>query len=185
MRVLYATDGFESAIDAGVLLEKIGDRDRIDITVMSVTHRGVPAPEHLPLMLDPLPSRQEDTVSIVDGAVEKLLEAGCKATGRTAEGHPGQEIVRVVGATDARAGPEARGHGRDSPARRRIREPAAHVATGNPTQQLLEEAHSGSFDLVAVGSRGLGPFRRALLGSVSDHVVRHSRAALVGRRLTT
>ena len=40
-------------------------------------------------------------------------------------------------------------------------------------------------DLVAVGSRGLGPFRRALLGSVSDHVVRHSRAALVGRRLTT
>jgi nucleotide-binding universal stress UspA family protein len=297
MRILYATDGFEPAIEAGVLLEKIGDRDRIDVTVMSVTHQGVPAPEHMPLMLDPLPSRREDTVSIVDGAVEKLLEAGFKATGRTAEGHPGQEIVRVVekdwydlivmgsgnrswlgarllgsvctyvlhsspwsvlvahealpGVDKGRAlvgvdgsrgsdftvetlarfadpartditlvsvvpphspllmpvpGPthiaaEALEHNKELERRMHERaqrhadraatllrdagfEPAAHIAAGNPTQQLLEEADNGNFDLVAVGSRGLGPFRRALLGSVSDHVVRHSRAALVGRRLT-
>ena len=64
-------------------------------------------------------------------------------------------------------------------------EAEAHIASGSPTEQLLKEADSGEFDLVAVGSRGLGPFRRALLGSVSDQVVRHSRAALVGRRLTT
>jgi len=37
------------------------------------------------------------------------------------------------------------------------------------------------FDLVAVGSRGLGPIARAILGSVSDQVVRHSPAALIGR----
>ena len=61
----------------------------------------------------------------------------------------------------------------------------AHIASGNPTEHLLRVADTGKFDLVAVGSRGLGPFRRALLGSVSDHVVRHSRAALVGRRLNT
>ena len=51
------------------------------------------------------------------------------------------------------------------------------IDAGNPTEQLLKGADSGEFDLVAVGSRGLGPFRRALLGSVSDHVVRHSRRA--------
>ena len=96
MKVLYATDGFDPAIQAGALLEKIGDRDRIDVTVMSVTHSGIPAPEHVPIMLDPVPSRREDTLEIVDGAVDRLLHAGFKAAGRTAEGHPGQEIVRVV-----------------------------------------------------------------------------------------
>jgi nucleotide-binding universal stress UspA family protein len=64
-------------------------------------------------------------------------------------------------------------------------EAEAHIASGNPTEHLLSEARSGKFDLVAVGSRGLGPFRRTLLGAVSDHVARNSRAALVGRRLDT
>lgn len=57
------------------------------------------------------------------------------------------------------------------------------ISSGNPTEQLLKEAEDGQFDLVAVGSRGQGPFRRALLGSVSDQLVRHSCAALIGRRL--
>ncbi|MGH2826183.1 MAG: universal stress protein [Actinomycetota bacterium] len=298
MKILYATDGFEPAVDAGTLLEKIGHRDRIDVTVMSVTHAGIPAPEHMPIMLDPVPSRREDTLEIVDAAVSKLLAAGFKAAGRTAEGHPGQEIVRVVekdwydlvvmgsgnrtwlGArllgsvstyvlhsspwsvliahealpgdtkgrvlvgTDGSRGAEftvetlarfadpARTeitvasvvpinspllmsvpgpthfsdddleHTKELEQRMRERgrrhadraatllrdagfEAEERIDAGNPTEQLLKEADSGQFDLVAVGSRGLGPFRRALLGSVSDHVARHSRAALVGRRLAT
>jgi hypothetical protein len=72
MKVIYATDGFEPALNAGALLEKIGNRDRIDVTVMSVTHAGIPAPKHMPIMLDPLPSRRADSLKIVDGAVEKL-----------------------------------------------------------------------------------------------------------------
>ena len=297
MKVLYATDGFQPSVDAGTLLEKIGDKGSIDVTVMSVTHKGIPAPEHMPLMLDPEPSRREDTLEIVDGAVERLRGEGFNATGRTAEGHPGQEIVRLVekdwydlivmgsgnrtwlgarllgsvstyvlhtspwSVVVVHEAPPGDGRGRvlvgtdgsrgaeftietlarfADPSRtditvvsavplssplmapvpgaflpaaeleqnqelqRRIHEEAerhtetaatllrdagfetkAHVVSGNPTEQLLQEAASGEFDLVAVGSRGLGPFRRALLGSVSDHVVRHSRAALVGRRLTT
>jgi len=298
MKVIYATDGFEPALNAGALLEKIGDRSRIDVTVMSVTHAGIPAPKHMPILLDPAPSRRADTLKIVDGAVEKLMAAGFKARGHTVEGHPGQEIVRVVekdwydlivmgsgnstwlgarllGSVSSyvlhsspwsvliahEALPEA-GKGRvlvgadgsrgaeftvetlarfADPARteitvvsvvpansallmpvpgstynsaevlehnerleREMRDEAqrhadraatllrnagfkaeAHVASGNPTEHLLSEADRGKFDLVAVGSRGLGPFRRTILGSVSDHVARLSRAALVGRRLNT
>lgn len=56
-----------------------------------------------------------------------------------------------------------------------------HVERGNATTVILEQARAESFDLVVVGSRGLGPVRRFLLGSVSDQVVRHAAAALVGR----
>ncbi len=57
------------------------------------------------------------------------------------------------------------------------------VVVGTPAASLLQEAESGEADLVVVGSRGLGPVSRTLLGSVSDRVARHARATLVGRRL--
>ena len=56
------------------------------------------------------------------------------------------------------------------------------VAYGKPSQQLLTEGADRLVDMLAVGSRGLGPIRRALLGSVSDHVARLPPAALIARR---
>lgn len=58
----------------------------------------------------------------------------------------------------------------------------ARALLGHPVRRLLEAAGELSADLVVVGSRGLDLLDRALLGSVSDRVARHSRAALVGRR---
>ena len=55
------------------------------------------------------------------------------------------------------------------------------VLVGSPENQLLKEADSISADLVVVGSRGHGPIRRTFLGSVSDQLVRHAPATLVGR----
>ncbi len=53
--------------------------------------------------------------------------------------------------------------------------------TGPPSTSILEAAQDGAYDLVVLGSRGLGPVRRTLLGSVSDAVARHAAATLVGR----
>jgi nucleotide-binding universal stress UspA family protein len=44
---------------------------------------------------------------------------------------------------------------------------------GKPADVLI--AASDGADLVVVGSRGQGKLRGAILGSVSDHVVRHSK----------
>lgn len=51
------------------------------------------------------------------------------------------------------------------------------VVAGGPASSLLEAAKDA--DLVVVGRRGLGGFGRLLLGSVSDHVVRHAAATVV------
>jgi nucleotide-binding universal stress UspA family protein len=59
-----------------------------------------------------------------------------------------------------------------------------NVQAGHPAEQLLKQAAEDGSDLIAVGSRGLGSVQRVVLGSVSDKVARHARAALVGRRLT-
>lgn len=55
------------------------------------------------------------------------------------------------------------------------------VLVGRTASQLLKEVENVGADLVVVGSRGLGAFKRAALGSVSDQVLRHAPATLVGR----
>lgn len=70
-------------------------------------------------------------------------------------------------------------------ARKTMEEAGFHVTAraeiGGATTVLLEEARQIGADLIAVGSRGLGPVRRVLLGSVSDQIARHGSAAFVGR----
>lgn len=46
---------------------------------------------------------------------------------------------------------------------------------GSPAKQILEYAHKNGFDLIVIGSRGLGSIREWVLGSVSHSVVQHAR----------
>ena len=55
------------------------------------------------------------------------------------------------------------------------------VLVGAAGPQLLKEAESIQADLVVAGSRGLGPIKRSFMGSVSDQLVRHAPATLIGR----
>lgn len=53
------------------------------------------------------------------------------------------------------------------------------VLQGTPSHQLLREVGHLPIDIAVVGRRGLGPLRRTF-GSVSEHLVRHAPATLVG-----
>jgi nucleotide-binding universal stress UspA family protein len=59
----------------------------------------------------------------------------------------------------------------------------ASVATrrhaGSPGETIVEMSRACRVDLVAVGSRGLGPYKGYLLGSVSDHVANHARSSVL------
>jgi nucleotide-binding universal stress UspA family protein len=49
-----------------------------------------------------------------------------------------------------------------------------HVRLGRPDEEIVILAEEIGAGLIAIGSRGLGGMRRALMGSVSDSVVRHA-----------
>ena len=53
---------------------------------------------------------------------------------------------------------------------------------GAPASRFLDEARELEADLVVVGSRGLGAVERAVMGSVSDQLVREAPVTFVGRR---
>jgi nucleotide-binding universal stress UspA family protein len=55
----------------------------------------------------------------------------------------------------------------------------AHLMSGRADEEIIFRAEQVGADLVVVGSRGLGGVRRALMGSVSDSVVRHAHCPVL------
>lgn len=50
---------------------------------------------------------------------------------------------------------------------------------GDPVDEIVKLAEEGNFDLVIMGSRGLGAFSRTLLGSISDKVIHHIKVSVL------
>jgi nucleotide-binding universal stress UspA family protein len=61
--------------------------------------------------------------------------------------------------------------------------PQVHLGRGRPDRAIVHLADDIGAGLIVMGSRGFGGIRRALMGSVSDSVVRHAHCpVLVVRR---
>ena len=50
----------------------------------------------------------------------------------------------------------------------------AKLRRGNPADEILQEVEEEGYDLIIMGSRGLGVFSRSFLGSVSNKVLNHA-----------
>jgi nucleotide-binding universal stress UspA family protein len=61
-------------------------------------------------------------------------------------------------------------------------EPVLYEPAGDPARTIEQIAEEGAYDMVIVGSRGLGAVSRALQGSVSEHVATHAAATVVVAR---
>jgi nucleotide-binding universal stress UspA family protein len=59
----------------------------------------------------------------------------------------------------------------------------AHLRMGDPDDEILRFCEEqGDFGLLVLGSRGLGPIKRRLMGSVSESVVRHAHCPVLVAR---
>lgn len=47
------------------------------------------------------------------------------------------------------------------------------LRTGDPGDEIIKEAEKVGYDLIIMGSRGLGTFSKAILGSVTNKVINH------------
>ena len=292
MRVLLATDGNLPAAQAQHLLERIGDRDELDITVMVVPVTVLGAVEYVPVPAEWEKEQVLHAHKLAKRTVAELDGAGFRADSCVRRGAPATEILRVIQKEEVDLTVMGAGHsswlgnlilgsvsthvlhaspssvlvvhtllqrpadrarvllgtdGSESsigaarlvtevadPARcsvsvvsvapraptlnlapmaimppavarndqfqEELIERARHhtigakhlvadagfdvdmaITVGHPASALLKEAENLGCDVVAVGSRGLGPLRRSLLGSVGDNVARHAAATLVSR----
>lgn len=52
------------------------------------------------------------------------------------------------------------------------------VSEGYAADEILNTAEQGKYDMIVIGSRGMGPIGRFLVGSVSDRVVHHAHCSV-------
>lgn len=50
---------------------------------------------------------------------------------------------------------------------------------GNPGNELVRESETGEYELLVVGTRGMGSLKSLLVGSVSNKVVHHSKISVL------
>jgi nucleotide-binding universal stress UspA family protein len=55
----------------------------------------------------------------------------------------------------------------------------SHLKVGRPDAEIVAQAEVIGAGLIVMGSRGFGRLRRALIGSVSDSVVRHAHCPVL------
>ena len=58
----------------------------------------------------------------------------------------------------------------------------AHLRVGEPDKEIIRLSEEIGATLIVMGSRGLGAVRRALMGSVSDSVVKHAHCPVLVMR---
>jgi nucleotide-binding universal stress UspA family protein len=57
-----------------------------------------------------------------------------------------------------------------------------HLRTGEPDKEIIRLSEEIDANMIVMGSRGLDAVRRALMGSVSDSVVRHAHCPVLVMR---
>ena len=104
----------------------------------------------------PLVSYESPGATTLDPDLQRRIHEGAEQEARTML----EELVRRVGQSDGEVA-------------------EIHARLGRPDAEIVGLADELGAGLIVLGSRGLGPLRRALVGSVSDSVVRHAHCPVL------
>jgi nucleotide-binding universal stress UspA family protein len=117
------------------------------------------------------PAKRVLVVTVVD----KTDPTSIAGTGMPDRVVAGEEFVEL----DPRAAAEGWATAEREAARLAVDEPEMHVLLGDPGPALCSFAREAQARAIVIGSRGRGAIKRALLGSVSDYVVRNAVCPVV------
>ncbi len=152
--ILLATDGSENVAHATTVAVQLSKETGSDLHIVYVGEDAYSATLVYPDATDPGVVEREDPI-----LVEQLQRQFEQMSRRVLETEA--EKVRELGGTVTQA----------------------HLRMGKAAAEIVDLAEDLGAGLVVVGSRGLGGIKRALMGSVSDSVVRHAHCpVLVVRR---
>ena len=149
-RILLATDGSESATHATQAAVELSKVSDSELHVLYVGEDAYLGAFVYPEATNPEGVEQKD-LALIEELGRQFEQVARQVLDAEVE------KVRAVGGTVAEA----------------------YLRMGTPAAEVVDLAEELGVGLVVVGSRGLGGIRRALMGSVSDSVVRHAHCPVL------
>jgi nucleotide-binding universal stress UspA family protein len=149
-RILLATDGSEDAAHATEAAIELSKETSSELHVVYVGEDAYSAVLVYPQATDSGGIEQQDPVFLEE--LERQFEQMAR---RVLDAEV--EKVRAAGGTVGQA----------------------HLRIGEAATEIVDLAEKLSAGLIVVGSRGLSGIRRALIGSVSDSVIRHAHCPVL------
>lgn len=149
-RILLATDGSEDATYATEAAVELSKETSSELHVVYVGEDAYSATLVYPQATDPGRIEQEDPVLLEE--LERQFEQMAR---RVLDAEV--ERVRAAGGSVTQA----------------------HLRIGKAATEIVDLAENLGAGLIVVGSRGLSGIRRALIGSVSDSVIRHAHCPVL------
>ncbi len=149
-RILLASDSSESAAHATQVAVELSKKTDSELHVLYVGEDAYSTALLYPQAADQAWVVQEDLVPM-----EEQVQQFEQVARQTLDAEV--QKVRAVGGTVAQA----------------------HLRMGTPAAEIVELADELEVGLVVIGSRGLGGIRKALMGSVSESVVRHAHCPVL------
>lgn len=149
-RILLATDGSENVAHAREAAVELSKETRSELHILYVGEDAYSATLVYPEATDPGRVEWDDPVLV--GQLQRQFERMSRRVLDT-------EVSKVL---------EAGGTVTQ-----------AHLRMGKAAAEIVDLTEELGAGLVVVGSRGLGGIRRALMGSVSDSVVRHAHCPVL------
>src|SRR2546427_4012630 len=96
MRVVLAADGSEPTRAAERLIDALCRRDGLEFSALSVAALGPTSPDWPPAYLEAAMDEDRSRAHAnAEAAAEALRGSGFRAVPETADGHPGEEIVKA------------------------------------------------------------------------------------------
>lgn len=162
LKVLMAIDASESS---NLVIKRTGQFAKVtdcDLTVLNVVEPLGNVPAELPETQ--LTEFNLNILNVVEslGSVHPELRATHLPKFSLNKQTKAREIVARAGEILKRFGVECK----------------TQIEVGHISSAIVRVAEEGNYDVIFVGSRGLGGFKRMLLGSVADEVIRHAHCAV-------
>lgn len=169
-KILVAYDGSDNAGRALELAAELSSRLGSELSIVHVLMHGRPAKELVRMaeiehLVETVHREHFPEVNYVTGNAYEVL-----STAPT--DHQSARIISALG--DQLVG-TARNICKD------LGVPGAttHIRQGDYADEIVEAANDIGADMIVMGSRGLGPVKRAILGSVSQKVLHEARQTVV------
>ncbi|MDB4112096.1 universal stress protein [Yoonia sp.] len=169
-KILIAYEGSENARRALEVASELSKKLAAELVVVHVLMHGRPSQELV---------RMAEVEHMIKQAHRTVLPDIAYATGRLDNLLAGGEVMEQTARVLSSLGDQLVSYAENRSSELGANNVKTFVRNGDFADEILEVAEEQNVDMIVIGSRGLGKFREAILGSVSQKVLHHAKQTVV------